>query len=119
LYLAEGDVDSAIAWAESSGLSIEDELHYSPTEQAPKSSELHYLTYAKVLLAYGQQKASSSHLQNALHLQIQWHRGNRCFRPEDLSAIMQKAGLSHVQFFSFPVRLAHLTNIACIGFRRK
>lgn len=68
LYLAEGNVDSAIAWAESSGLSVEDELYYSPTEQAPRSSELHYLTYARVLLAYGQQKLSPSHLQNALHL---------------------------------------------------
>jgi demethylmenaquinone methyltransferase/2-methoxy-6-polyprenyl-1,4-benzoquinol methylase len=49
---------------------------------------------------------------------IQWHWGNRCFRPEDLSALMQKAGLSHIQFFSFPVGLARLTSIACIGFRR-
>ncbi|HTL89021.1 MAG TPA: class I SAM-dependent methyltransferase [Leptolyngbya sp.] len=49
---------------------------------------------------------------------IQWHWGNRCFCPEELLVLMQKAGFSHVQFFSFPVGLARLTSIACIGFRR-
>lgn len=49
---------------------------------------------------------------------IQWYWGNRCFSPEELSTLMHEAGLSHVQFFSFPVGLAHLTSMACIGFRR-
>jgi ubiquinone/menaquinone biosynthesis C-methylase UbiE len=49
---------------------------------------------------------------------IQWHWGNRCFNPEEMSALMYQAGLSHVQFFSFPVGLACLTSMACIGFRR-
>lgn len=49
---------------------------------------------------------------------IQWHWGNRCFHREELSILMDKAGLSHVQFFSFPVGLARLTSLACIGFRR-
>ena len=31
LYLAEGNLDEAIAWAENSGLSVDGELHYSPT----------------------------------------------------------------------------------------
>ncbi|NJO43352.1 MAG: class I SAM-dependent methyltransferase [Cyanobacteria bacterium CRU_2_1] len=49
---------------------------------------------------------------------IQWHWGNRCFNLEELSALMHDAGLSHIQFFSFPVGLARLTSIACIGFRK-
>ncbi|KAM3098824.1 class I SAM-dependent methyltransferase [Phormidesmis sp. 146-12] len=49
---------------------------------------------------------------------IEWHWGNRCFKLEELSALMHETGLSHVQFFSFPVGLARLTSIACIGFRR-
>jgi demethylmenaquinone methyltransferase/2-methoxy-6-polyprenyl-1,4-benzoquinol methylase len=50
---------------------------------------------------------------------IQWHWGNRCFHPKELSALMHEVGLSQVQFFSFPVGLARLTSIACIGFRRE
>ncbi|BAU15844.1 transcriptional regulator, LuxR family with TPR repeats (plasmid) [Leptolyngbya sp. NIES-3755] len=61
LYLAEDNLEGAITWTESSGLGIEDELHYSATDQFPKVSELDYLTYAGVLLAQGQ-------LQNALRL---------------------------------------------------
>jgi LuxR family maltose regulon positive regulatory protein len=68
LYLAQGNVDSAIAWAESSGLSSEGELHYSPTEPFPQGSELGYLTYARVLFAYGRLHSSSAHLQAALRL---------------------------------------------------
>jgi LuxR family maltose regulon positive regulatory protein len=68
LYLAEGNLDVAIAWAESSGLSVEGELHYSATEQFPRGSELDYLTYARVLLAQGRSQSSASHLQNALRL---------------------------------------------------
>lgn len=49
---------------------------------------------------------------------IQWHWGNRCFNQEELSALMHEAGLTHVQFFSFPVGLAHFTSMTCIGFRR-
>jgi LuxR family maltose regulon positive regulatory protein len=63
LYLAEDNLEGAIAWAENSGLSIEDELHYSATEQFPKVSELDYLTYARVLLAQGRS-------QDALRLSL-------------------------------------------------
>jgi LuxR family maltose regulon positive regulatory protein len=68
LYLAEGNLEEAIAWAENSGLSIEGNLHYSATEQFPRASELDYLTYARVLLAQGQQQSLPSHLHNALRL---------------------------------------------------
>ncbi|MBE8971117.1 LuxR family transcriptional regulator [Nostocales cyanobacterium LEGE 12452] len=73
LYLAEGNLDSAIAWAEKSNLSVDGELRYSSTEEYPTGSELNYLTYAKVLLAYGQQKSSLSHLQDALRLLTRLH----------------------------------------------
>ncbi|MDZ8140750.1 MAG: LuxR C-terminal-related transcriptional regulator [Nostoc sp. DedQUE04] len=66
LYLAEGNLDSAIAWVEKSNLSVEGELRYSITEQCPTGSELDYLTYARVLLAYGQ-------LQDALRLLTRLH----------------------------------------------
>lgn len=66
LYLAGGNLDAALAWAARSGLSAEGELRYSATEQFPRGSELDALTYARVLLAYGQQKPS--HLQDALRL---------------------------------------------------
>lgn len=49
---------------------------------------------------------------------IEWHWGNQCFNPEALSALMHEAGLTRIQFFSFPVGLARLTSMACIGFRR-
>lgn len=77
LHLAEGNLDAAIAWAESSGLSVEGELHYSATEQFPRGSELDTLTYARVLLAQGrlvlrttlkETQLSLSHLHDALQL---------------------------------------------------
>lgn len=49
---------------------------------------------------------------------IEWHWGNRCFTLEELSALMQGAGLVNLQFIPFPVRLAHFSSMACIGFRR-
>jgi demethylmenaquinone methyltransferase/2-methoxy-6-polyprenyl-1,4-benzoquinol methylase len=49
---------------------------------------------------------------------IQWHWGNRCFNPEELSALMHEAGLTNLQFVSFPIGLARFTSIACVGFRR-
>ncbi|BAY07738.1 LuxR C-terminal-related transcriptional regulator [Calothrix sp. NIES-2098] len=61
LYLAAGNLDAAIAWVEKSNLSVEGKLRYSITEQYPTVSELNYLTYARLLLAYGQ-------LQDALGL---------------------------------------------------
>ncbi len=61
LHLVEGNLDGAIAWAEKSNLRVDGELHYSPTEQFPTGSELNYLTYARVLLAY-------DHLQDAQRL---------------------------------------------------
>jgi LuxR family maltose regulon positive regulatory protein len=68
LYLAEGNLEGAIAWAQSRRLSIEGELHYSATEQFPRASELDYLTYARVLLVQGQQQSSPSYLRDALRL---------------------------------------------------
>lgn len=49
---------------------------------------------------------------------IGWHWGNRCFRQQELLAIVRDTGLTHLQFFSFPVGLARFTSFACIGFRR-
>ncbi|NJR59442.1 MAG: LuxR family transcriptional regulator [Cyanobacteria bacterium CRU_2_1] len=68
LQLAEGNVDAAMAWANSSGLSGDGELRYSPTQQSPQGSELDYLTFARVLLAYGRQHSSSAHLRDAMRL---------------------------------------------------
>ncbi|CAA9590780.1 Transcriptional activator of maltose regulon, MalT [uncultured Synechococcales cyanobacterium] len=73
LHLAEGNLDAAMAWAKSHNLSVEDELNYSKTEQFLIGSELEYLTYARVLLAYGQQLSSPSHLQAALRLLARLH----------------------------------------------
>jgi ubiquinone/menaquinone biosynthesis C-methylase UbiE len=50
---------------------------------------------------------------------IQWHWGNRCFSQIELSALMQEAGLVNLQFIPFPVGLARLSSMACIGFRRE
>jgi hypothetical protein len=47
----------------------------------------------------------------------QVHWGNRCFHPKELTRLMHDVGLSNVQFFPFPVGLARLTSMACIGFR--
>ncbi|PSB49504.1 class I SAM-dependent methyltransferase [Chroococcidiopsis sp. CCNUC1] len=49
---------------------------------------------------------------------IGWHWGNRCFRQPELLAIVRDAGLTHLQFFSFPIGLARFTSFACVGFRR-
>jgi LuxR family maltose regulon positive regulatory protein len=68
LYLAEGNLDAAIAWAQESNLSVDGELHYSATEQLPSGSELDTLTYARVLLAQGRSQSSLPHLHNALQL---------------------------------------------------
>ena len=68
LHLAEGNVMAAMAWAEEAGLTPEDELHYNTTEKFPTAAELAYLTYARVLLAYGQHSASAHHLQAAQRL---------------------------------------------------
>ncbi len=50
---------------------------------------------------------------------IQWHWGNRCFSPKELSALMQEVGLVNLQFIPFPVGLARFSSMACIGFRRE
>jgi SAM-dependent methyltransferase len=49
---------------------------------------------------------------------IQWHWGNRCFNQRELSTLMHEAGLTELQFISFPIGFARLTTIACIGFRK-
>ncbi|HEY9661879.1 MAG TPA: class I SAM-dependent methyltransferase [Allocoleopsis sp.] len=49
---------------------------------------------------------------------IEWHWGNRCFTPKELSALMQEAGLVNLKFVPFPVGLSRFSSMACIGFRR-
>jgi ubiquinone/menaquinone biosynthesis C-methylase UbiE len=49
---------------------------------------------------------------------IQWHWGNRCFNKEELSALMQKAGLINLHFVRFSIGLARFTSVACIGLKR-
>lgn len=92
LYLGEDNLEGTIAWIETNGLSIEDELHYSATDQFPKASELDYLTYARVLLAQGE-------LQNALRLlaRIQEfaHAGGRTIRV--MEALLLQALVFHAQ----------------------
>ena len=65
-------------------MSSERELHYSPTQQSPQGSELDYFTFARVLLAYGQQHLSPAHLQDAMRLltrlQEFTHAGGRTIR---------------------------------------
>ena len=70
LYLAEGNLNGATIWAKKSGLSVEGELHYSPTAQCPMGSELDTLTYARVLIAQGRKQSSClpNALPNALRL---------------------------------------------------
>lgn len=68
LHLVEGNLDAAMAWVKRHNLSVEDELNYSTTKQFSIGSELEYLTYARVLLAYGQRRSSPAHLQDALQL---------------------------------------------------
>lgn len=48
---------------------------------------------------------------------IQWHWGNYCFNPEELSTLMQAAELINLQFVPFPIGLARFTSMVCIGFR--
>ncbi len=84
LYLAEGNLEGAIAWAENRGLSIEDELHYSVTDQFPRASELDYLTYARVLLAQGR---SQEALQLLTRLQEFAHAGGRTIRVMEASLL--------------------------------
>ncbi len=50
---------------------------------------------------------------------IEWHWGNRYFPQKELSALMLEAGLVNLQFVPFPVGLARLSSMACIGFRRE
>ncbi len=68
LHLAEGNVNAAMDWVESSGLSVEDDLHYNTTAKFPTAAELAYLTYARVLLARGRQTSSAIPLRAALRL---------------------------------------------------
>lgn len=67
LYLAQGNLNGAIAWAENSGLGIEDELCYDFTDQRLAGSELDYLTLARVLIAQGRSTTTSA-LDDAMRL---------------------------------------------------
>lgn len=68
LHLAQGDLEAAMAWVQSRNLGVDNELCYNSTQQHPFGSELDYLTFARVLIAYGRTKASSSYLQDAMRL---------------------------------------------------
>jgi ubiquinone/menaquinone biosynthesis C-methylase UbiE len=48
---------------------------------------------------------------------IEWHWGNRCFTPEELSALMREAGLINLQLIPFPIGLASLSSIVYVGFK--
>ncbi len=70
-HLVQGALEAALAWAEASGLAVEDELRYSFTDRNPQGSELGYLTLARVLIACGRSAdASAPYLDNALRLLI-------------------------------------------------
>lgn len=74
LHLAQGNLEEAIAWAEDSGLGVDDELRYSFTEQHPCGSELDYLTLVRVLLARGRAaNASKQYLDDAMRLSLRLH----------------------------------------------
>jgi len=69
LHLAQENLEAAIAWAEASGLGVEDELRYGVTKQHPSGSELDYLTFVRVLIARGRSaKESASCLDDAMQL---------------------------------------------------
>jgi LuxR family maltose regulon positive regulatory protein len=68
LHLAQGNLEAAMAWVQSRNLGVEDELCYSSTQRHPIGSELDYLTFARILIAYGRTRASKSHLQDAMRL---------------------------------------------------
>ncbi|XGV97577.1 MAG: LuxR C-terminal-related transcriptional regulator [Leptolyngbya sp. BL-A-14] len=92
LCLAEGNLEGAIAWAENSGLSIEDDLHYSRTDQLPKACELDYLTYARILLT---QEQSQEALRLLTRIQEFAHAGGRTIRV--MEALLLQALISHIQ----------------------
>ncbi|OWY65167.1 LuxR family transcriptional regulator [cyanobacterium TDX16] len=74
LHLAQGNLEEAIAWAEDSGLGVNDELSYSFTQQHPCGSELDYLTLVRVLLARGRAaNASQPYLDDAMRLSLRLH----------------------------------------------
>lgn len=74
LHLAQGNLDEAIAWAEDSGLGVDDELRYSSCDRLQYGSELDYLTLARVLIARGRlANASERHFDDAMRLLIRLH----------------------------------------------
>jgi len=60
LLLAQGDLESAIAWANASGLSTEDEVRY------PR--EMEYLILARIRIEEGRNDPAGLRLYDALHL---------------------------------------------------
>lgn len=74
LHLAQGNLDEAIAWADDSGLGVDDELRYSSCDRLQYGSELDYLTLARVLIARGRlANASERHFDDAMRLLIRLH----------------------------------------------
>ena len=60
LWLSEGNVAAAMRWAETSGLTVDDELSYH--------HDLHHINLARVLVAQGMRQPSGNYLGEALGL---------------------------------------------------
>jgi LuxR family maltose regulon positive regulatory protein len=60
LWLYEGNLEAAVRWAQTSGLSVDGELSYH--------HDLHHINLARVLVAQGLQQPSGTYLDEALDL---------------------------------------------------
>ena len=49
---------------------------------------------------------------------IEWHWGNGCFSPNELTAMMTEAGLTDIHVYSFTAGLARWTSTAYVGVKR-
>ncbi|PSB48883.1 SAM-dependent methyltransferase [Cyanosarcina cf. burmensis CCALA 770] len=49
---------------------------------------------------------------------IQWHWGNGCISPKELTHLMAEAGLSDISCYPFTFGLSRWTSIACVGFKK-
>lgn len=48
---------------------------------------------------------------------IQWHWGNGCFTPKELTERMIEAGLTNIRSYPLTVGLSRWTSITCVGFK--
>ena len=49
---------------------------------------------------------------------IQWHWGNGCISPKELTHLMAEAGLSDIRCYPFTFGLSRWTSVACVGFKK-